>query len=133
MMNSQKPKSEPLDPEQIDAPFPRDNGGIPILEDIVEPLSPDDIDLVDSFDEASPDGSPARMPDGTELRERLHRLLADPGGGMLDELIRDAAGSATGRILERLEPEIRKEVENALRCGFHELLGRDRPGGEAES
>lgn len=80
------------------------DGGIPILQDIVIPPEPGEIDLDDLLPGTIPEPDPnVRIED-------------------IERVVQAVSESATERIIRKLEPRIRKEVEKAVKSALLELV-----------
>ena len=79
------------------------DGGIPILQDIVTAPAPEEIDLDDLLPAPPPEQDP-----GARLED-------------IERVVRAVSAIATDRIIRKLEPRIRKEVEGAVRSALQEL------------
>jgi hypothetical protein len=78
-------------------------GGIPILQDIVTAPEPEEIDLDDLLPAPPPEQDP-----GARLED-------------IERVVRAVSAIATDRIIRKLEPRIRKEVERAVRSALQEF------------
>jgi len=83
------------------------DGGIPILQDIVIVPAPEEIDLDDLLPGPPPEQDPAAR---LEDIERVAQAVSE---------------SASERIIRKLEPRIRKEVEKAVMSALLELGDAD--------
>jgi hypothetical protein len=118
-MNYQKGNNTPIDPRSgvptadrgiRDRPLAFADGGIPILQDVVIPPEPGEIDLDDLLPEPIPEQDPdARMEDIARVAQAVSE-------------------SATERIIRKLEPRIRKEVEKAVTSALLALKDADPTG-----
>ena len=120
-MNYQKEKTTSIDPGSgtrpaddgvRDRPLAFADGGIPILQDIVTSAAPGEFDLDDILPERIPEYDPnSRIED----IERVVQMVSE---------------SATERIIRKLEPRIRREVEKAVRSALLGFEGADTTTGE---
>jgi len=120
-MNYQKEKTTPIDPGSgtppaddgiRDRPLAFADGGIPILQDIVTSASPGEFDLDDILPERIPEYDP---------NSRIEEI---------ERVVQRVSESATERIIRKLEPRIRKEVEKAVRSALLGLEEADTTAGE---
>ena len=79
------------------------DGGIPILQDIVTAPAPEEIELDDLLPVPPPEQDPVAR------SEKIERV------------VRAVSAITTDRIIRKLEPRIRKEVERAVRSALQEL------------
>ena len=122
-MNYQKEKTTPTDPGSgtqpadngvRDRPLAFADGGIPILQDIVTSAAPGEFDLDDILPERIPEYDPnSRIED-------------------IERVVQRVSESATERIIRKLEPRIRKEVEKAVRSALLGFEEADTNTGETE-
>ena len=120
-MNYQKEKTTPIDPGSgtrpaddgvREKPLAFADGGIPILQDIVTSAAPGEFDLDDILPERIPEYDPnSRIED-------------------IERVVQRVSESATERIIRKLEPRIRKEVEKAVRSALLEFEEADPAAGE---
>ena len=79
------------------------DGGIPILQDIVTAPAPEEIDLDDLLPVPPPEQDP-----GARLED-------------IERVVQAVSAIATDRIIRKLQPLIRKEVESAVKSALQEL------------
>jgi hypothetical protein len=79
------------------------DGGIPILQDIVTAPAPEEIDLDDLLSVPPPEQDP-----GARLED-------------IERVVQAVSAITTDRIIRKLQPRIRKEVERAVKSALQEL------------
>ncbi|MCP3869129.1 MAG: hypothetical protein GY703_13705 [Gammaproteobacteria bacterium] len=115
--------SSPLTEETLEPPCLMDDTGIPILDDVVvEPAPSAEEEAIDTVELQEPLETAADTPQAAAAQESDIPPEEDQ-----EALIKRLSKTAAARIIRKLEPRIRKEMEKAIRSGLDELTESKPP------